>query len=160
MRQNRAPPMSARRRAELVAKQIKDAEDRVGIAGSVSHYLGRCEFGLLLEHDGKQIEAVTQGARHCHRIEPGELVRGEIVPGHAPLLTKIMRVRTRMDRSHGHGKSKPVGGGDLATAPRMGQRDSVFWAATSIVLAAVRVSARRKFCLTQLSRDRRSDCRV
>ena len=46
-------------RAELVAEQMKDVEDRVDLTCRVGHDLGRREFGFLLEHDGEQVEAVA-----------------------------------------------------------------------------------------------------
>jgi hypothetical protein len=56
---------------------------------------------------------------------------------------------------HRHDKAQSVGRGHLATAPASGERHA-FCAETSAALAIVSVSARMKFCFTQLSRDRRS----
>ncbi len=112
-------------RAELVAQEMKDAEDRVGVGPGVGHDLGRLQLGLLLQHHGKQREAVAQGAGHGDAVEPGELVRDQVVERGPTLLTEVARVRPRMDRADGHHEAQPVSRGDVTAAPGPGERDAV-----------------------------------
>lgn len=108
-------------RRELEPEQVKNAEDRVGVAGCVGHDLAWPQFGFLVEHDGKQIEAVAQRAGHRQSIQPGKAIRNQIVPGDAAFAPEIARVWAGVDRADWHGETQSIGRGDLAAAPNAGQ---------------------------------------
>ena len=112
-------------RAELVAEQVEDAEDRVGVGAGVGHDLGRLQLGLLLQHHGEQGQAVAQGAGHGDAVQPGELVGDQVVERDPALLAVVARVRPRMDRADGHHEAQPVRGRHVAAAPGAGERDAV-----------------------------------
>ena len=112
-------------RAELVAEEMEDAEDRVGVGAGVGHDLGRLQLGLLLQHDREQGQAVAQGAGHGDAVQAGELVGDEVVERDPALLAEVARVRPGVDGADRHHEAQPVGGCDVAAAPGAGERDAV-----------------------------------
>ena len=112
-------------RAELVAQEMKDAEDRIAVGAGVGHDLGRLQLGLLFQHHGEQGQAVAQGAGYGDAVQPGELVRDQVVERHPTLLAVVARVRPRMDRADGHHEAQPVRGRYVTAAPGAGERDAV-----------------------------------
>ena len=104
---------------------MEDAEDRVGVGPGVRHDFGRLQFGLLLQHDGEQHQAVAQGAGHGDAVQAGELVGDQVVERDPALLAEVARVRPGMDRANRHHEAQPVGGRHVAAAPGLGERDAV-----------------------------------
>ena len=56
-------------------------------------------------------------------MKPGELVAGEVVVGDASAGSEVPRVRPGVEGSDRYDEAKPVGRGDLASAPVLGQGD-------------------------------------
>lgn len=136
---------------KLEIGQVKDAEDRVGVAGLIGHDLGCPELGFLIEHNCQHMKTVAQRVGYGHGIQLGKAVGNQIVPGDAAFAPKIARVRASMDHADWHWEPQHIRRSDLTTTPSTGQRDPLC-AATGSALAVVRVLARMIFC--QLSRDR------
>ena len=58
-------------------------------------------------------------------MQAGELIGDEVVVGDAATDAEVLRVGPRVHGAHGHDEAQAVGGGNLATAPGVGQRDPV-----------------------------------
>ena len=58
---------------ELVAEQMGDAEDRVGVRAGVGHDLGRLQLGLLLQDNGEQHRAIAQRAPYGDAVQAGSI---------------------------------------------------------------------------------------
>src|SRR3954452_7712026 len=106
---------------ELVAEEMENAEDRVGVAGRVRHDLGGLEFCFLLEDNGEQVEAVAQRAGDGDCVQAGVLVGSKIIPGDTAHAAKVARVRPRVNRPDRHDKAQAIGGRDLSAAPASGE---------------------------------------
>ena len=63
---------------------MEDAEDGIGIPRRVGHDFGGPEFRLLLQDDGKQMEAVAQSSGYCNCVQASELIGSQLVPGDTP----------------------------------------------------------------------------
>ena len=89
------------------------------------HGRPRLQLGLLFKYNGEQGQAVAQRARHGDAVKPGKLIGDQIVERDPALLAVVARVRPRMDRADRHHEAEPIGGGHVAAAPGMGERDTV-----------------------------------
>ena len=112
-------------RAESIAEESEQAEHDIGIRAGVGHDLHGLKFRLLFEHYGEQDQAVAQRAGHRNRVQPGELVRQQVVPGHAPQRSKVLRIGTGVNNADGYHKPHAVGRGDFAAAPGVRQSDAI-----------------------------------
>ncbi len=82
------------------------------------------KFGLLLQHNGQQDQAVAQCARDRDRVEARPLIGQQVVPGDATAPIEILRVRAGMDTAHRDDEAHTICGGDISSAPRLGKRDA------------------------------------
>ena len=108
-------------RTEAVAQQTEQSEDDIAVGTGVGHDLGRLRSGLLFEHDRQKNQTVAQGAGSDDRVESGELVGEQVVPGDALELPEVFGVGAGMDGANRHHETHPVGGSDLAATPSMRQ---------------------------------------
>ena len=76
-------------------------------------------------------------------LESGELIREQVLPGHAPQRTEVLRIGTGVNGADRYHETHAVGRGDFAAAPRRAARAMRFCAATRVALPAVIVSSRR-----------------
>src|SRR5713226_968422 len=77
------PANVSQTRAELIAKQPKQAKDNVAVAGGIGHDFEGLEGSLLFEQAFQDIQRVTQSAWDNNAVKASELVAGEIEVGHA-----------------------------------------------------------------------------
>ena len=77
----------------------------------------------MLEQAIENVERVADRPGDDDGVKPGELVAREVVVGDASAGSKVPRVRTVVEGSDRYDEAKPVGRGDLASAPVLGQGD-------------------------------------
>ena len=109
--------------AELKPQQSEQPKDEIAVGGRVRHDLLDFEARFVLEQAIENVERVADRPGDDDGVKPGELVAREIVVGDASAGSKVPRVRPGVEGSDRYDEAKPVGGGDLASAPVLGQGD-------------------------------------
>lgn len=112
-------------RTKTIAQQPEQTENDVGVCAGVGHDLGGLKFRLLFQHHGQQVQTVSQGPRNDDSVQPGELIRDEIIVGDASLEAEVFRVWPGVERPHRNHEAKSVGGCHFAATPLMDKRDFV-----------------------------------
>jgi len=82
-----------------VAQESEKPKDDIAVGSSISHDLGRLQFGLLLKHHSEQDQAVAQGAGHGDAVQAGKLVGCKVVIRHAGANAKILRIGSSVHRA-------------------------------------------------------------
>jgi hypothetical protein len=90
---------------------------------SIISSCGSLEAGLLLEQAVGDVEAVAQGSGYDDGVEAGELIGQEVQVGHASAGSEVAGVGSGVQGADGDDEAQAVGGGDLAAAPGLGERD-------------------------------------
>ena len=80
---------------------------------------------LLFEHHGEQNQAVAQRTGHRNRVQSGELIRQQVVPGHAPERTEVLRIGTGVNGADRYHETHAIGRGDFAAAPGVRKGDAI-----------------------------------
>jgi hypothetical protein len=107
--------------AELVAEEPKQAEDDITDPGGIRHDFDRLELGLVFEEAIQDGHRIAERAWDDDRMEAGELVRGEVVIGHAAMRVEIVAMGPGIDRADRDDEPQPIRGRDFASAPGLGQ---------------------------------------
>ena len=107
-------------RAEVVTQQPEEAEHGIRIGGAVGHDVCGIAFGVLVEQEREDDQAVAQGAGDDHGPETGILVGQHVVPGDATSVAEIFGVGPGMDGAFRGQEAQPVGRDRLPVSPMGG----------------------------------------
>ena len=81
------------------------------------------ETRLVLEQTIENVEGVSNRSGNNDGVESSELVAGEVVIGDATPRPEVPGVRPGVERTDRDDETEPVGRGDFASAPVLGQGD-------------------------------------